>query len=95
MNLCALSSPGLTLLARPREQARRALCFACVYIFSDSRQISYLNIHRTDLRQIFTVGRTVAVDDQSEISFSIPRMSSPWQPIFSFIYRIDSLDAGG
>jgi len=32
----------------------------------------YLKIYRTDLRQIFRVGKTTAVDDQSEISFSIP-----------------------
>jgi len=30
-------------------------------------------IYRTDLRQIFRVGRTMAVDDQSEVSFSIPK----------------------
>jgi len=44
--------------------------------------------YRTDLRQIFRVGRTIAVDDQSEISFSIPHGTLPWQPIFvSFIRR--------
>ena len=32
----------------------------------------YLKIYRTDLRQMFRVGKTTAVDDQSEISFSIP-----------------------
>ena len=41
-------------------------------IFNDLSQTSYLKIYRTDLRQFFRVGRTVAVDDQSKNSFSIP-----------------------
>jgi len=32
--------------------------------------MAYLKINRTDIRQIFRVGRTVAVDDQSKVSFS-------------------------
>jgi len=38
-------------------------------IFNDLSQTSYLKIYRTDLRQFFRVGRTVAVDDQSKIVF--------------------------
>jgi len=30
-----------------------------------------LKIYRTDLRQILRFGRTMAVDDQSDVSFSI------------------------
>ena len=41
-------------------------------IFNDSCQTNYLKIYPTDLRQSFRVGRTMAVDDQTEISFSIP-----------------------
>jgi len=40
-----------------------------VYLF----MFNYLKIHRTDLRQILTVGRTTVVDDQFEISFSLPQ----------------------
>jgi len=43
-------------------------CFCFLYIFNDSCQTDYLKVYRTDLRRIFTVGGTVAVDDQSEIS---------------------------
>ena len=41
------------------------------FIFNDSYQSSYLKIYQTDLRQVFSIGtgRTIAVDDQSEISF--------------------------
>jgi len=39
--------------------------------FIDSSQTNYLKIYRTDLRQIFWVVGVMAVDDQSEISFSI------------------------
>ena len=38
-------------------------------LFTDFCQINYLQIYRTDLRQIFRFGRTAAVDDQSEVSF--------------------------
>jgi len=41
--------------------------------FHDSCQTSYFKICLADPHQIFEVGRTVAVDDQSEISFFIPR----------------------
>jgi len=36
----------------------------------------------TDLRQISRVGRTMAVDDKSEISFSIPQGTLSWLPVF-------------
>ena len=49
----------------------------------------------SDLRQIFEVGRTMAVDNQSEISFSIPQVTLPWQPNFVGISAWVSLDAGG
>jgi len=38
--------------------------------------LSYLNIFWTDLRQIFTVGRTTAVDYRSEIARSLSIISS-------------------
>jgi len=47
-----------------------------------------LKIYLTDLRQIFSTGRTMAIDDQSDISSSIPQETLPWQPFLS-------LDAGG
>jgi len=37
---------------------------------------------QTDLCQIFMVGRTMAVDDQSEISFSSLQGTLPWQSNF-------------
>ena len=43
--------------------------FCCCLFFNDFVQTNYLNIYRTDLRQIYRVGRAVAVDDQSESSF--------------------------
>ena len=51
-------------------------------MFNDSCQINYLEIGYIDLHQIFRVGRTPAVYDQHEITFSIPQGSLPWQPIF-------------
>jgi len=77
-------------------------------IFNDLSQTSYLKIYRTDLRQFFRVGRTVAVDDQSKNSFFDPSWMFPRQPILlvlstltqniylcGFIHRTDSVDAGG
>jgi len=42
-------------------------------IFNGSCQTNSINIYRTDLRELFRVGRTMAADNQSEISFSIPQ----------------------
>jgi len=50
--------------------ARRLLL---LLLFNALYQISYLEIYRTELCQIFKIGRTVAVGNQSEISFSIPQ----------------------
>jgi len=50
--------------------------FCCCFLFKKTFLTIltiYLKIYSTDLCQISTFGRTTAVDDQSEISFSIPR----------------------
>jgi len=60
--------------------------FCFLFIFSDSCQTNYLKIHWTDLRQILRVGRTVAVDDQSEISPLTPHVTLPWQPILLVLF---------
>jgi len=47
-------------------------------IFSDF----YVKIYRTDLHSVCMDGsRTMAVDEPSEVIFSIPRGTLPWQPI--------------
>jgi len=40
-----------------------------------------LRIYQTDLHQIFTAGRHVAVDVQSGICFAIAEGTLPWQPV--------------
>jgi len=47
-------------------------CFFINVILSDLRQTNYLNIHQTDLYEICTDGRTVAVDDPAEVIFFDP-----------------------
>ena len=61
-------------LARPGGEGRHDGLYVLLLflIFNDSCQTNYLKIYPTDLRQSFRVGRTMAVDDQTEISFSIP-----------------------
>ena len=49
---------------------------ACVFCQTN------LNTYRTDLHQICRVGRTTAVYQRSEVSFSTPQGTLPWQPIF-------------
>jgi len=65
------------------------VCFCFLFIsinFNDSRQTNYLEIYRIDRRQVFSGSRTMAVEDQSEISFSILRGGVlPWQPIFLLV----------
>ena len=86
-------------LARPAAESRHdglyvlllLLIYLFLFNFSDSRQTNYLKIYCTDLRQIFRVGRTMTVDGQTEMSFSIPQGMLPWQPIFvGFIHRTES-----
>jgi len=43
-------------------------CFCFLFIFSHSCRTNYLNIYWTDLRRSFRVGRTMAVNDESEVS---------------------------
>jgi len=56
------------------------MCSAYVsylFIFNDSCQTNYLKIYKTDLRQILRVDRTMAVDDESEISFLVTQSTFP------------------
>jgi len=54
-----------------------------VYLFlKDFSKTNYPKIYQTNPKVICRVGRIMAVDDQSEISLSIPRWTLPWQPIF-------------
>jgi len=46
-------------------------------VFNDFGQTNYLAIYQTDLRHVLRVGRIVAVDERSEISFSIPQGTLP------------------
>jgi len=67
----------------PEVQARRAyvlLVFYFIY-FSDFCQTNYLNVYRTDLHEICRIGWTLAVDERSEVIFSISQGTLPWQPI--------------
>jgi len=67
------------------------LCFGFLlfYLFYriESRQTNCLKIYQTDLCQNFRFGRTMVVDDQSEISFSIHQGTLTWQqPIFVVVF---------
>ena len=79
-NCCTSSfrSPGCW------KQAQRAIYSASVSYFflNDMCQINYLKIYCTNLHQTFRVGRAMAVNDQPEISFSIPQRKLLWQSIF-------------
>jgi len=41
----------------------------------------YVKIYLTDRHPVCRHGRTTAVDERSEVSFSIPQGTLPWQPI--------------
>jgi len=63
-------------LARPTAASSRRvyalpsfLSYFYIYFINNFRQTNYLNIYPTDLRQIRKFGRTVAADDQPQISF--------------------------
>ena len=64
--------------------------FLYIFIFNDSCQTNYLKTYGTDLHEICTVVRTMAVDDLSEISFSIPEATLPRHRVFvGFIHRTE------
>ena len=54
------------------------LFFIYLKKFNHSRQTNHLKVYKIDLCHIFRVDRTQAVDDQSEISYSIPQRTLPW-----------------
>ena len=57
-----------TFIAHPAaENICSAFASYYIYFFYNSNQTNYLTIYLIDLRQIFRVGRTMTVDDQSEI----------------------------
>jgi len=56
----------------------RSLIFNIFIVFC---QPSYLNIRRTDLHEICTVGRILKVDERPEVIFSIPQGRLHRQPI--------------
>ena len=63
-------------------------CISGSFKINDYHKTNYLKIYQTDLRQIFRAGRTMAVDDRSEISFLIPQGTLLWQPVsVGFIHR--------
>jgi len=75
----------LTFLVRPLRQALFCCCF--LFIFNNSFQSNYVNIYRIEFRQVCTVGRTMAVDAQSELVFRSLK-GSPCQ-LVSDIHRIE------
>jgi len=52
-----------------------------IILISDFFQTNYLNIYRTDLHEICRTGRIWAVDERSEVIFSISQGTLPWQLI--------------
>ena len=73
-------------IARPADAAGYMFCCCSLFLTIFSNQLSE---HLLDWSSPnFHSGRTMAVDDQYEISFSIPLRTLPWQPIFvGFIHR--------
>jgi len=80
-------------LACPDAEIRHCWLCSASYLFNffdDSYRANYLKIYQTDLCQIFRVGRTVAVDDQSQISFFVPQGTLPWQPFLFILLTFSS-----
>ena len=85
------------ILASPAAKSRPACYMFCfcflLSIFNNFCQINYLKIYPMNLRQIYRVGRIMAVDDQPEISFLIVRGRCHDNQILFFRGWV-SLDAG-
>jgi len=76
------------------EKAGVAICSASRFLLTYFLTIPVRQtIYWTDRRQICMVGTTMPVDDQAEITFTIPPWTLPWQPIFvDFIHKLSSGD---
>ena len=68
---------GLPFWCSPGQRAVKRVC-VCVFIFDS---FCYLNIYHTDLGLIFVFGRTIAVDERSEVSFQIVQGTLPTEPV--------------
>ena len=55
--------------------AARPGCCCCFLFFNDFYRTNYVNVSLTYRCQMFRLDRTIAVDDQSKISFSIRHLS--------------------
>jgi len=55
-------------------------------------ETNYLDIRQTDLYEICSDGRTLAVDERPKVIFSIAQGTLPWQPIFCRMnpHRLDT-----
>ena len=85
-------------LACPDAEIRHCWLCSASYLFNffdDSYQANYLKIYQTDLCQIFRVGRTVAVDDQSQISFFCPSRDIAMATIFVHSINIFFMPVAG
>ena len=74
------SPPGCATRQRHAALYMCSCCFALSIsslFFNDFCQINDHSIYHTDILEIFSVGRTMAVGDQFEISFSVPQGTLP------------------
>jgi len=93
LRLLAVCWPGEQSARESRVRCMFRFSFLTYLFFNDSCQTNYLNIYWTDRRQICRVGRTMPVDDQAEITFTIPPWTLSWQPIFvDFFHKLSSGD---
>jgi len=91
------------VINQPVHAAEGELVFCICFIFIFEEKLTILSDHHLlDYPyEICTIGRNTAVDQRSEVCFSIPRGTLPWQPIFGLspgpVHRIgfacDALEA--
>ena len=84
-------------LTRPAAESRPAayMFFLCFFIYILFLPVTIPVNPIILIDKFFRIGRTMAVDDQSEISFSISQETLLWQPNFVGFTAWVSLDAGG
>ena len=60
------------LCAKAQTRRARVFLFLNTFLVISVRPINYLNIYRTDIHEICRIGRTLAVDERSEVIFFDP-----------------------
>ena len=81
---CSISAAFSRVVLWLRSAAKGAFIKCCCFFYFLTILANHLSEHLaypTNLYSVYRDGKTIAIAERSEDSFSIPRVTLPWQPI--------------